>query len=131
MVDGIAPIGEEIRPPDGERSAHTGSRSRGSRSGGVRVGRRGGSNVPQLEDVAGLSHVGDRRVVAPIFPVMRLEAAEGPADRGSRADDRSLDVDRQALQIGRRQRLGHDVAVNGDERGEGLLGELARPAAGD
>ena len=83
--------------------------------------------VLQPEDVAGLGHVGDQRVVARVFPMMGVEAAEGPADGGPGPDDRAIDVDRQARQVQAGERLGHEVAVEGDERGERLLRELAQP----
>ena len=51
--------------------------------------------VLQPEDVAGLGHVGDQRVVARVLPVMGVEPAERPANRGSGADDRAIDVNRQ------------------------------------
>ena len=83
--------------------------------------------VLQAEDVPGLGHVGEQRVVARVLPMMGVEAAEGPAHRGPGPDDRPIDVDRQTRQIQAGQRLGHEVAVEGDERGEGLLSELAQP----
>ena len=83
--------------------------------------------VLQPEDMAGLGHMGDQRVVARVLPMMGVEPPERPADRGPRADDRPVHINGQAGQVKAGQRLGHEVAVEGDERGEGLLGELAQP----
>jgi hypothetical protein len=83
--------------------------------------------ILQPEDVPGLGHVGNQGVVARVLPVMRVEAPKRPADRRAGANHRAVHVDRQARQIQPGQRLGHEVAVEGDERGEGLLSELAQP----
>jgi hypothetical protein len=83
--------------------------------------------VLQPEDMAGLSHMGEQRVVARVLPMMGVEPAERPADRGPGAHDRSIDVDGQAWQIQSGQCLRHEVAVEGHERDERLLGELAQP----
>ena len=83
--------------------------------------------VLQPEDVPGLGHVGEQGVVARVLPMMGVEATEGPPHRGPGPDDRSIDVDRQTRQIQPGQRLGHEVAVEGDERGKRLLRELAQP----
>ena len=58
---------------------------------------------------------------------MRIEPPEGPADRGTRPDDRPIHVDRQARQLEPRQRLGHEIPIQGDEGRQRLLGELAQP----
>jgi hypothetical protein len=58
---------------------------------------------------------------------MRVEAPEGPAHCRAGANHRAVHVDRQARQLQAGQGLGHEVAVERDERGEGLLRELAQP----
>jgi hypothetical protein len=50
-----------------------------------------------------------------------------PADGGSRPDDRLIHVDRQTRQFEPRQRLGHEILIQGDERRQHLPGELAQP----
>jgi hypothetical protein len=83
--------------------------------------------VLEPEDVPGLGHVRDQRVVAGVLPRRGVDAAEGPADRGPGPDEGPLDVDRQAGQLQPRQGLGHAVPVGRDERGQRRLGDLPRP----
>src|SRR5262249_52656875 len=59
--------------------------------------------VLQPEDVSRLGHVRDQRIVARVLPMMRVEAAEGPADGGPCPNDRAIHVDRQAWQLKSRQ----------------------------
>jgi hypothetical protein len=72
--------------------------------------------VLQPEDVAGLRDVGQERVVAGIFPMMRVEAAEGPVDGGPGPDHRAVHVDRDPGQVQAGEGLGHEITV---ERHEG------------
>jgi hypothetical protein len=57
-----------------------------------------------------------QRVVARVLPMMRVEAAEGPADGGPRPDNRAIHVDRQAGRLESGQRLGHEIPIQGDQR---------------
>ena len=79
------------------------------------------------EDVAGLGDVREQGVVAGIFAVMGVEAAERPADRAARSDHRAVDVDREARELQACERVGYQVAIEGDEGCERLLRELAEP----
>jgi hypothetical protein len=83
--------------------------------------------VLQPQDVAGLGDVGQERIVAGVFPMMRVETSERPAHRGPGPDHRAIHVDRDPRQGQARQRLGHEVAVERDERRQRLLRELAEP----
>ena len=54
--------------------------------------------VLQPQDVPGLREMSQERVVARVLPMVRVEAPEGPADRGAGADHGAIDVDGEARQ---------------------------------
>ena len=85
--------------------------------------------ILHAQDVARLGDVGQQRVVAGIFPVMGVEATEGPAHGGAGAHDGAIDVDRQPRQGQALDRVSDEVVVELDQRGQGGLGELAQPVA--
>jgi hypothetical protein len=85
--------------------------------------------VLPLQDVAGLRHVSEQRVVARVLAVMGVEAPERPADRAPRADDRAIHVDRETRELQAGEVLAYEVAIERDEGREGLLRELAKPVA--
>jgi hypothetical protein len=74
-----------------------------------------------------LSHVGQQRVVAGIFPVMGIEAAKGPAHSRPCAHHGAIDVDRQPRQRAALDRVGDEVVP--DQRRHRGLRELAQPVA--
>jgi CARDB len=79
--------------------------------------------------VARLGDVGEQRIVAGILTVMGIEAAEGPAHRGPRADHGAIDVNGQPWQRQAREGLDDEVMVELDQRGQRALGKLAQPVA--
>jgi hypothetical protein len=81
------------------------------------------------QDVPRLRHVGQQRVVAGIFPMMRVEAAKGPAHGGAGAHHGAIDVDRQARQGQAPDRVDDEVVVELDQWTQGGLGELPEPVA--
>src|SRR2546426_2169826 len=83
--------------------------------------------VLEPQDVPGLRHVGQERVVTGILAVVGIEAAEGPADRGPGADDGAIDVEREARQLQTRQGIEHDLLVESKERPERVVTEPAQP----
>ena len=85
--------------------------------------------ILHAQDVARLGDVGQQRVVAGILPVMRVEAAEGPAHGGARAHDRAIDIDRQARQAEALDRVDDQIVIELDQRGQRGLRELPQPVA--
>src|SRR6266568_411299 len=83
--------------------------------------------VLEPQDVAGLRHVSQERVVTGILAVVGIEAAKGPADRGAGADDGAVDVEREPGQAQPREGVEHDLLVEPDERPERLVSEPAQP----
>src|SRR5215467_6131298 len=85
--------------------------------------------VLHAQDVARLGEVGQQRVVAGIFPMMRIEPAEGPAHGGPCADHRAIEVDRQPGQGQPLDGVDDEGMIKLDEWGQGRLRELAQPVA--
>ncbi len=83
--------------------------------------------VLEPQDVPGLRHVGQERVVTGILAGVGIEAAKGPADRGAGADDGAVDVEREPGQAQPREGVEHDLLVEPDERPERLVSEPAQP----
>src|SRR2546427_8055025 len=83
--------------------------------------------VLEPQDVPGLRHVGQERVVTGILAGVGIEAAKGPADRGPGADDGAIDVEREARQLQTRQGIEHDLRVESKERPERGVNEPAPP----
>lgn len=52
--------------------------------------------ILQPQDVGGLRQMGQQRIVAEMFPMMRIEAAKRPRHGGAGTHHRAVDVDRQA-----------------------------------
>jgi hypothetical protein len=50
-----------------------------------------------------------------------------PRHGAPRPDDRAIDIDREAGELQARERVGHEVAIEGAERRHGLLAKLAEP----
>src|SRR6266545_7003594 len=80
--------------------------------------------VLKARDVSCLRDVGEQRVVAGMFPVMGIEAAEGPLDLRARADDGAVDVDRQPREAARGQAFDDKIVIEFHERHERRLREL-------
>jgi len=74
-----------------------------------------------------LRDVGHEGVVAEILPVMGIEAPKGPGDRGARADDGAIDVEREPRQRQARQGVEHDLLIEPDEGPERRVREPAEP----
>ena len=81
------------------------------------------------QDVAGLGHVREQRVVAAIFPVVGIEAAEGPGDGGAGAHDGAVDIEREPRDVQPGQGVEHEVLVEPDQRPQRLLREAPQPVA--
>jgi hypothetical protein len=81
------------------------------------------------QDVTSLRDVGEQRVVAQVFPVMGIEAAEGPLHLRPGADHGAVDVDRQPRQAARGERFDDDIVIQCHERRERALRELLQPVA--
>ena len=81
------------------------------------------------QDVAGLRHMSEQRIVAAVLPMMRIEAAEGPGDRGASAHDGAVDIESESRQVQPDQRVQHEVLVEPDQRAERLLRDAPQPVA--
>jgi len=86
--------------------------------------------VLEPQDVPGLRHVGQERVVTGILAGVGIEAAKGPADRGPGADDGAIDVEREPGQLQTRECIEHDLLVESNERPERGVPEPAQPIGG-
>jgi hypothetical protein len=80
-------------------------------------------------DVAGLGDVGEQRVVAEMFPMMRIETAERPLDLGAGADDGPIHVDRQPRQAPGAEGFDDEIVIEFAQRRERRLRELLEPVA--
>jgi hypothetical protein len=81
------------------------------------------------QDVAGLGDVGEQWIVAAVLAMVRIEAAERPRHRGTGADDRAIDIERQPRDVQPGQRVEHEVLVEPDQRPQRLLREAPQPVA--
>ena len=85
--------------------------------------------ILEPQDVAGLGDVREQRVVAAVFPMVGIEAAEGPGDRGAGAHDGAVDIEGEPRDVQAGHRVEHDVLVQPDQRAQRILGEASQPIA--
>jgi hypothetical protein len=63
------------------------------------------------QDVSRLRDVGEQRVVTPMFPVMRIEATEGPLDLRAGRDHGAVDVNREPGKPASRHGLDDEIVI--------------------
>ncbi len=83
--------------------------------------------VLEPQDVARLGQMGEQRVVAGVLAMMRVEAPKRPGDARSGADHRAIDINGQPRELQPGDRLGDQVGVELDQRGERGGRELPEP----
>jgi hypothetical protein len=83
--------------------------------------------ILEPQDVTRLGQVSQQRIVAGIFPMMRIEPAKGPGHRRASADHRAINVDGEPGQLQARHRFGHELLIQLNQRRQGGLRELLEP----
>jgi hypothetical protein len=79
------------------------------------------------QNVAGLRDMREQRVVAAIFPVVGIEAAEGPGDGGAGAHDGAVDIEREPGDVQPRHCVEHEVLIEPHQGAQRLLREAPEP----
>ena len=85
--------------------------------------------ILEAQDVPGLGDVSQQRIVAAVFAMVRIEAAERPGDRRSGADHGAVDIEGEPRHVEAGQGIEHELLIELDQRPQRLLGEAPEPVA--